>query len=129
MIEEDMEDEIKNLKREQGQDQGPDVSFLEMAYNDTLLTRVFWASAKQRNSKFDQKAFRNYVMDYYGANYADGAYCHLTGWHSTKVVKTAYLVSQGLDGDEVSYLFGVGELVLSDPRNGKKHLPLLLSVC
>lgn len=49
-------------------------------------------------------------------------YCYLTGWHTSKLVEAAYLVPESLDSDEVSYIFGVEELLLSDPRNGKKHL-------
>lgn len=129
IIEEDIEDEIENHKREWSEDKEPDVSFLERAYTNTIVTRVMGASAKQRKSKFDQKAFRTDVMEYYGAQDGDAAYCHLTGWHYSKAVKAAHLVPKSLNGDEVSYIFGVGELVLSDPRNGKKHLFSLSSVC
>ena len=128
IIEEDIEDEVEHHKRERGEDQEPDVSFLERAYTNTIVPRVMGASAKQRKSKFDQKAFRTDVMEYYGAQHGEAAYCHLTGWHYSKAVKAAHLVPKSLNGDEVSYIFGVGELVLSDPRNGKKHLFSLLSV-
>lgn len=128
IIEEDIEDEVEHHKRERGEDQEPDVSFLERAYTNTIVPRVMGDSAKQRKSKFDQKAFRTDVMEYYGAQHGEAAYCHLTGWHYSKAVKAAHLVPKSLNGDEVSYIFGVGELVLSDPRNGKKHLFSLLSV-
>ena len=130
IIEEDIEDEVEHHKRERGEDQEPDVSFLERAYTNTIVPRVMGASAKQRkSSKFDQKAFRTDVMEYYGAQHGDATYCHLTGWHYSKAVKAAHLVPKSLNGDEVPYIFGVGELVLSDPRNGKKHLFSLSSVC
>ena len=66
IIEQDIEDEVEHHKRERGEDQEPDVSFLERAYTNTIVPRVMGASAKQRKSKFDQKAFTNDVMEYYG---------------------------------------------------------------
>jgi hypothetical protein len=40
-------------------------------------------------------------------------------WWDSKSVKAAHLVLKSLLGDELSYLFGVGEVILSNPRNGK----------
>ena len=81
------------------------------------------ASSKQKKSSFDQEQFRKKVLDYYGALDVQGedsaAYCHLTGWWDKGSVKASHLVPKSLSGEEISFLFDIGELVLSDPRNGK----------
>ncbi|KAM5445498.1 hypothetical protein MaudCBS49596_007482 [Microsporum audouinii] len=44
---------------------------------------------------------------------------HLTGaWYTAKYVRAAHLGPKSLGGDELKHLFGVGEVVLEDPRNG-----------
>ncbi|KAJ5113262.1 hypothetical protein N7456_001796 [Penicillium angulare] len=45
-------------------------------------------------------------------------YCHLTGFWDKGLVKAAHLVAKSLSTDEISDLFGVEQIVLSDPRNG-----------
>lgn len=41
-------------------------------------------------------------------------------------MKAAHLVPKSLQSDELSYLFGVGEIDLNDPRNGTLVFRILL---
>ena len=83
------------------------------------------ASAKQKRHNFNQGAFRKGVFEFYSTTRdVDGTkfeYCHLCGWLPEKMVNPKSLV-----GDELSYLFGEGEVVLMNPRNGNDTRFLLL---
>jgi hypothetical protein len=131
VIQEDLEEEVDSSKRYRTEGNEPDIGFLERAYTDTIVPRVMGASAKQKKSNSHHSQFREDVLKYYDAVDQQGgnrtAYCHLTGWWNAEMVKVAHLVPKSLSGEEVSYLFGVGEIVLSDPRNSMNHLILLLS--
>lgn len=119
IIEQDLEDEAGGAKRQRGNDDEPDATFLERAYTDTNVPRVMNASGKQRKSKFDQSAFKKDAIEFYEAKREDGlAFCHLTGWKPAQLIKAAHLVPKALCQEEVSYLFGAEEVVLSDARNG-----------
>jgi hypothetical protein len=102
----------------------PQYSTIEDAYSSVLMTKIMSASSKQRKGKpFDQSAFSKAVLSFYGAKrHATGGhvekFCHLTGWQPWNHVKCAHLVPKSLESDELAYLFGVRETVLSDPRNG-----------
>ena len=89
------------------------------------------ASAKIKKRKFDQVKFRAAAIAFYSAGrrylgpgeyqkdtekYTQ-AYCHLSGWADAKTVKAAHIVPKSLESPELSYIFGVGDAVLSDPRN------------
>ena len=95
---------------------------LENAYAETMMTRVMLATVTQPKSKFDVKQFRKDVEKYYDAvQLSEGtkeAWCCLTGWNMSDDTKAAYLVPKSLQSGELSYLFGVGDALLSDPRNG-----------
>ncbi|KAJ9264572.1 hypothetical protein DTO212C5_7075 [Paecilomyces variotii] len=125
-IEQDLEDEASREKKRREED--PEVDFLERAY----ATRVMGASSKQEKkfSKRDQSEFRKAVLCRYGSADSKGsAYCHLSGWWDADLVKAAHLVPKLLTGHEISYLFGVEELPLTDPRNGitlHKHIEAAL---
>jgi hypothetical protein len=123
ILEDDLEDEIRTDKRQRNIDTVPDHSFLERAYTNIIVPRVMGAISKQRKTKFDQSAFRKDVLQYYSAikisgKNATAAYCHLTGWADGFSIKAAHLVPKSLTGEEISYLFGIGDLIRSDPRNG-----------
>jgi len=102
----------------------PQYSTVEAAYSSVLMAKIMSASSKQRKGKrFDQSAYSKAVLSFYGAvrHTDDGSvekYCHLTGWLAEKQVKCAHLVPKSLESDELAYLFGVRETVLSEPRNG-----------
>jgi len=116
------------------------------AYASLLSSYVMKSSCHQRRSKFDQSAFKAAVIKYYdGADISkwredDGVpvrdeynmkvknldrrlWCPLTGWHPEERVKAAHLVPKSLQGPELSNLFGVGEAILSEPRNGEFSSP------
>ena len=118
LLEEDLEEETSIAKRQRLAHDEPDITFLERAYTDSIVPRVMGASAKQKKSKFNQSAFRKDVIDFYQAGHGDQVFCHLTGWWYAKMVKAAHLVPKSLSEEEVSYLFGAKQLVLSDARNG-----------
>ncbi|KAK2753650.1 hypothetical protein FQN55_000013 [Onygenales sp. PD_40] len=123
-LEEDMEEgygiQVKRLKTEKANDAGAEL--IERAYASALVSKVMTATAKQKKQKFDQSKFRKDVLEYYGAARQTGAqreaYCHLTGWWLADDIKAAHLVPKSLSGDELSFLFGVREAVLSDSKNG-----------
>jgi hypothetical protein len=118
---------LKRQKRAIAQDIDevlPQYTTIEGAYLSVLMTKIMSASSKQRGRKsFDQSAYSKAVLLFYGAvRYTDAGnvekYCHLTGWLPEKHVKCAHLVPKSLESDELAYLFGVREAVLSEPRNG-----------
>jgi hypothetical protein len=102
----------------------PQYSTIEGAYSSVLIAKIMSASSKQRKGKpFDQSAYSKAVLSFHGAVRCTDAglvekYCHLTGWLPEKQVKCAHLVPKSLESDELAYLFGVRETVLSEPRNG-----------
>jgi uncharacterized protein YdcH (DUF465 family) len=101
----------------------PQYSTIEAAYSSVLMTKIMSASSKQRGRKsFDQSAYSKAVLSFYGAVRRTDAgnvekYCHLTGWQPEELVRCAHLVQKSLESDELAYLFGVREAVLSEPRN------------
>lgn len=114
MVEEDIEDEM------------PQRQDLEAAYASVLSAKVISATAKQSKSDFDQSEFKKDVVKYCGARKMDETdgkrpltYCHLSGWWDKNQVKAAHLVRKSLQSEELAYLFGVGEVVLLEARNGK----------
>lgn len=123
----------KKIVEEDLSEEAPSYAKLEDAYVSLLTNKVMSASAKQKKRKFEQSKFKAAVFDYYNASKTTEtnqklAYCHLTGWHPDGVVKAAHIVPKSLNSEEVSYLFGVGQAVLSDPKNGK-CLPECFTVC
>ncbi|RFU27637.1 hypothetical protein B7463_g8718, partial [Scytalidium lignicola] len=99
-------------------------STLEGAYSSVLMTKIISASGQQRKGgKFNQSEYAKAVLSYYNVERRLGPgyirrYCHVTGWYLDKEVKCAHLVPKSLESDELAYLFGVREVVLSEPRNG-----------
>lgn len=116
IIEDDLTEEVEANKRARRGE--PSIEILERAYANTVVRKVMHATANQPKSKFNQSKFRKEVAKYYGVA-EDTGYCHLTGYWESGVVKAAHLVPKSMKADELCDLFGVGELVLSDPRNGK----------
>ena len=102
----------------------PQYSAIGDAYSSLLMTKIMSASGKQRRGRsFNQSAYSKAVLSFYGAERCTSSgdrenYCHLTGWQSAKLVKCAHIVPKSLESDELAYLFGVREAVLSEPRNG-----------
>jgi hypothetical protein len=127
ILEDDIEDEYKaENKRLKAMKEGnePDIALIERAYSSVMVSKVMSASAKQKKKRFDQSKFRRDVLSYYHASRdMDGsrqAYCHLTGWQDRENIKAAHLVPKSLHGDELSFLFGARNLVLSDCKNDKE---------
>lgn len=97
------------------------------AYASLIIDKLDSSTAKPKKKKFNQQQFRAAV----GARYASSRatkigstelYCHvIQGWFSNKEVKAAHLVPKSLRSEELAYLFGVGDVVLTDPRNGMKQ--------
>jgi hypothetical protein len=102
----------------------PQYDTIERPYCSVLMSKIMSASGKQKKAKkFDQSAYSKAVLSFYGAVRSTDSgdvekYCHLTGWLPEKQVKCAHLVPKSLESDELAYLFGVREAVLSEPRNG-----------
>jgi hypothetical protein len=114
----------KKIIRDDLDESVPKHETVQDAYASVLCHKVMTASSKQKGKKFDQEQFRNAVSQYYETlRSQDGQrfkWCHvLRKWYQAQDVKAAHLVPKSLAGDELSYLFGVGEAILSDPRNGK----------
>ncbi|KAL4788728.1 hypothetical protein BJX76DRAFT_3880 [Aspergillus varians] len=120
-LEDDL-DEQTATKRQRTAGEEPDPDFLHRAYASTMVSRVMAASAKQRVTKFDQSKFKREVIKYYTPEEnirTEHVWCHILGkWVYHKGVKAAHIVPKSLSGDELAHLFGVGEILLEDPRNG-----------
>lgn len=112
IIEEDLIEEAKKRIRT-GE---PPIGLLQRAYENTIVPKAMSASAKQHKSRFNQSKFRKEVAQYYGVAGTGDGYCHLTGVWPSRDIKAAHLVPKSMSADELCDLFGVGELVLSDPR-------------
>jgi chromosome segregation ATPase len=133
-----VEDELVTLKRQKKiiqediDDILPQHDTIKEAYSSLIVNKVMSAS-RHSERNFDQKAFRNKVCEYYKAiQTIDGPktrtrkWCHVLGrWLEGSTVKAAHLVPKSLMSEELSYLFGVGEALLSDPRNGKLNMNTL----
>ena len=115
----------KKIVMEDLDDEIPSHSKLEDAYASVITSKVMAASGKQKKKRFDQSHFKSDVVQFFKASKIVNAdedpqvllYCHLSGWHPEKSVKAAHIVPESLQSEEISYLFGVGEAVLSNPRN------------
>ncbi|OQE92517.1 hypothetical protein PENNAL_c0007G01442 [Penicillium nalgiovense] len=120
LIIEDINEEVSAQRQ---RIEGPvDQSLFEHAYRDAIIPRVLGASAKQKGPKFDQPKFKKDVYTYYGVNEhcrPGVGWCHVLGIILPhKNIKAAHLAPKSMASKEVSHLFGVGDEVLSDPRNG-----------
>jgi hypothetical protein len=97
---------------------------VEDAYAALIVNKVMSAGI-QNPRKFKQTRFADGVCEYYNAvrRSKDGTkmkWCHiLADWLPADSVKAAHLVPKLLESEELSYFFGVGEVVLSAPNNGK----------
>jgi leucyl aminopeptidase len=118
LIEEDMED--ANIHQT-----------TQRAYAISMVNRVKISpqiSSKERTAKKHiQEGFRRDVINYYAAEkITEGhklCYCVVSGrWYVPGEVKAAHIVPKSLESDELSYLFGAGEMNLSDARNGSFFL-------
>lgn len=125
------EQEIVVLKRQKKivtedlQDQVPFHAKMEDVYASIITNKVMGAVVNRRKSRSNQSRLKAKVLEYYNAYKIFGdpksndrdSYCHLTGWQHDTLIKAVHIVPKLLQSDELSYLFGVGEAVLSDPRN------------
>lgn len=119
---------LKRQKKIVGEDLAEEASSypgLGDAYASLIMSKVMSASAKQKKSNHDQAKFRRYCLEHcqalrkFGPTNVEQAYCYLTGWLPPKLIKAAHLVPKSLQSERASYLFGVGHVELSDPRNCK----------
>lgn len=108
---------------------------LEYAYAKAMVNRVKMPkqlNTKEKNLKSHvQEKFRKEVVKYYGVESSNEGqsflWCAVTqrDW-KPKETKAAHIVPKTLESEELAYLFGAGEMDLSDPRNGTFFLlPLL----
>ncbi|PGH12241.1 hypothetical protein AJ79_04421 [Helicocarpus griseus UAMH5409] len=95
-LEQDIEEDVEHKRPKFSQK--PSVTFFERAYTSAIVCRVMGAS-KQKGKKFDHSSFRRSVVEYLEAD------------------KDPTGNGRSPHGDELTHLFGVGEVVLSDPRN------------
>jgi hypothetical protein len=116
---------LKRQKKSLAEDLAEDMNKYETvdeAYVTSIIVKTMSAGTQQRRN-FNQTNFRKAVLEYYGAIKIDAAkqeerYCHLTGWHNKTDIKAAHVVPKALESEELSHLFGVGEALLMDPKNG-----------
>ncbi|KAI9828163.1 MAG: hypothetical protein M1832_003690 [Thelocarpon impressellum] len=100
-------------------------SELARAYVATIVERVKTGMAKQAGQYFNQKAFKNAVASYYEAETPSrgipgsevSKHCSIMGWWGPADVKAAHIVPKVLASRELEKIFGVGDVMLSDPRN------------
>jgi hypothetical protein len=122
----------KKMLKEDLEEMTPNFSDFDDAYASLLCQKVEAARSKAPpGPSFNQSKFRTTVMSFYGAerDAPDGGkqgYCVVTGWHNHVMrkgtlrpqTKASHIVPKSLRGPDLSYLFGVGETLLQDPRNG-----------
>jgi hypothetical protein len=99
--------------------------------------RIFMTDFLLLEGNWDKKAlskkFRDDLLVYYSASKVSLLnrtvhHCHLSGkWCPPSVVKAVYIVPKLLESEALSYLFGVEEANLSDPRNGRLLYSILAS--
>lgn len=125
-LEEEVDDEYQSAcKRLKPNESAQDIGLIERAYASALVSKVMWTTGEQKKNKFDQTKFRSDVMTYYNAarnshDDTDLGYCHISDcWYLAEDIEAAHLVPKSLHGDELAFLFGVREILLADPRNGK----------
>lgn len=107
--------------------EGPRASTsLEEAYVSHVITNVERAGPDHRGKKFDQVQFKEDLHRYYGSTRKihgfKEVHCVLTGWRNAiekSNVIAAHLVPKSFENTGLEFLFGVGDALLSDPRNGK----------
>lgn len=113
-------------------------SDLEKAYASAMMNRVRipeQLTQSKRNFKMrTQNDFRQALETYYGVvrKEVDGeseqelVYCAVTQvWWLSRDVRAAHIVPKSLQSEELSYLFGAGDMDLSDTRNGKSVVKIL----
>lgn len=130
LIEDDLTEELQ-VKRYRTTEPGD--GHLEQTYASTIVARAMAASSNQKKARhFNQNRFRKDMVQYYNAtDPEDGSsvWCHvLETYLPPAEIKAAHLVPKRLSNDEVSFLFGAREGVLSDCRNGKSSRPHLLQI-
>lgn len=116
-------------------------SNLEKAYASAMLHRVKMppqlGKSGQNQKKHAQENFTEALEAYYGTvrtvtvkdNEVKHVFCPVTKmWWMSKAVKAAHLVPKSLQSIELSYLFGVGSMNLSDPRNGMFEMDFFLAL-
>jgi hypothetical protein len=96
---------------------------IEDAYAPLMRKKIMFASRKRQGKKFTQRAFAKEVLSFYNATRISDIqqpekYCHLTGWQPEQSVKCVHIVPKSLESDELNYLFGVEECILSEAQNG-----------
>ena len=115
----------KKLIKDDLEENLPSHTRLEDAYANIIMNKVMAATAKLKKKRYNQSAFKKGVIIFYGAERdsendgeIDSLWCHLTGWQALADVKAAHIVPKSLESNELSYLFGAGEVMLSDANNG-----------
>jgi hypothetical protein len=127
VLEDDLNETLAVYKRLRT-DPPSDEGLLEIAYKDSIVSRVMRAERKQRASSFNQAQFKKDVHKYYSTVDSDDGtkvWCHVIGaFFDKNSVKAAHIVPKSLDREELAHLFGDEDVVISLPQNGK---PFFLS--
>jgi hypothetical protein len=99
---------------------------IQDAYASVLCHKVMSASGKQKGRKFDQERFRKDVGEYYETLRCEGGEKAEAQMVPSSLVMVPCEIRESRPSgaeescrEELSYLFGVGEAILSDPRNSK----------
>ncbi|CAG7992643.1 unnamed protein product [Penicillium salamii] len=130
LIEEDFEEAVESMRqRTLGL---LDDNIFETVYEDTIVPCVIRAAAKVGKSRSDKRSFKKAVRQWYNVTNESLALvfgmegltepysiCHVIGAPVDYLCsEQAYLVPKSLSPNEVSYIFGIAEDVISsDPQN------------
>lgn len=107
----------------------------EQPYANAMLNRVKLPrqlNSKERSLKrHTQENFKHELAKYYEAETTIEStkfcYCAATQrWWKSELVKAVHIVPKSLESEELSYLFGAGEMGLSEPRNGMVVIVFLI---
>ncbi|CAI7577677.1 unnamed protein product [Penicillium bialowiezense] len=127
LIGEDIEDKLNAWRKSNFPSVGN--ALHEEAFVGRLLPRIIEAAikaAKSRRAPLNPKWFGKQTRSYYDVAFyfsKDTSWCHVLGLPIPyNEVKVSYLVPGFLSQDAAAHLFGVNEVVPSDPQNSNKLL-------
>ncbi|CAG8007002.1 unnamed protein product [Penicillium salamii] len=123
VLEEDLSETVEAEKHTHRNHEHCDgVLLLERAYSDMVLTRVVKPERDRRFGCLEHSIDKGEVERYYStvSECKHKVWCHVLGMFiSKRSIKTAHIVPEKLDREQLAHLFGDEDWEPSHPRNGK----------
>ena len=94
-----------------------------------MVERVLTGQVHMPTDRFDCNKLRKAVEKYYDAKAKRAgilkAFCLVVGWFDSNHAKAAHIVPNLPKSEELAHMYGVGEVVQENPRNGNIAPPFL----